>query len=141
MSGDLNPETGKHDFSHRSWAKKFQVSLQGLGQGIRGRGDQRGLNSFAVHLPAALVVIAAGWALSVGWQSMALLALSIGMVMVAELFNTALESLSQAVVEGPNPHVKTALDVSSGAVLLATLIAITVGILVFGPKLVLLLAF
>lgn len=134
MSGDLNPDSGKRDFSHRSWARKFRVSLHGLALGIRGRPGQVGLNSFAVHLPVAVAVVLIGLAMRIGGLSMGLLLLCIGLVLVAELFNTALEALSRAITEQPNPHVKTALDVSSGAVLMACLMASVVGLIVFGLR-------
>ena len=63
--------------------------------------------------------------------------LSIGIVLGAEGFNTALESLADAVHPEQHPLVGRAKDAAAGAVLLAAIAAIVVGILVFLPKLIL----
>jgi diacylglycerol kinase len=52
-------------------------------------------------------------------------------VLVAELFNTALEELAKAVDPASNPHIRDALDVASTAVLVAALGSVALGALVF----------
>jgi diacylglycerol kinase (ATP) len=63
-------------------------------------------------------------------------ALAIGAVLAAETFNSALEMLAKALDRGPDERVRDALDMASGAVLVAVGTAIVVGILLFGPRLV-----
>ena len=63
------------------------------------------------------------------------LALAVAGVMAAELFNTALERLADAVDTEHNPTIGEALDIASAAVLVAALGAATVGSIVFGYRL------
>jgi len=60
-----------------------------------------------------------------------LLILCTTVVLAAEMFNTALETLAQAVDENPNPMVGDSLDIASAAVLIAALGAACVGLIVF----------
>ena len=64
----------------------------------------------------------------------ALVALAVAGVWAAELFNTAIEALTNLVSPGYHPLAGRAKDVAAGAVLLAALGALAVGGLVFGPR-------
>ena len=70
-----------------------------------------------------------------------LLAIAATVVWVAEALNTALEALSDAAVPEHSPHIALAKDVAAGAVLLASLGALAVGLLVFLPHLLARLGF
>jgi len=114
---------------HRSWRRKFTDAFRGLSRGIRGQ------SSFAVHLPAAVAVVAAALMLGVPRRDLALLALAVGGVLVAELVNSAIESLVRAPGVPRHPRIRDALDIASAAVLVAAGTAVVVGGLVFGPPL------
>ena len=89
-----------------------------------------------IHLLAVMVVVFLGWWWEVSTSEWCFLMLSIGFVLVAEAFNTALEALTD--LASPNFHAlaKTAKDVSAGGVLLAAVTALVVGLMVFGPRVV-----
>ena len=53
------------------------------------------------------------------------------MVLAAEMFNSALESLARAITDRPHPLVRDALDIASAAVLVTALGAAAVGLLIF----------
>jgi diacylglycerol kinase len=110
---------------HRSWVRKFADAFRGVAVAVHTN------TSFWVHLPCAALVVVAGlvWNLE-AWQ-WAVIGLCITMVLTAELLNTALEELAKAVDPTFNPHVRDALDVASGAVLMAALGAVALGALVF----------
>jgi diacylglycerol kinase (ATP) len=57
-------------------------------------------------------------------------------VWVAEALNTALERLTDLVSPGHHPLAGKAKDIAAGAVLLAVLGAVSIGVLIFGPRLV-----
>lgn len=61
--------------------------------------------------------------------------LAIGIVWVAELVNTAFEHLCDVVQPEFHVSVKTAKDVAAGAVLVAAVAALLIGLLVFLPYL------
>lgn len=91
----------------------------------------RGHASFWVHLPCAVLVAAAGVFWNIAAWEWAVVGMCVLIVLVAELLNTALEELAKAVDRDFNPHVRDALDVASGAVLVASLGAVALGVLVF----------
>ena len=57
--------------------------------------------------------------------------LAIGFMIVAELFNTAIEQAADAATEEYSRHVKMAKDVAAGGVLTAAATALTVGCILF----------
>ena len=87
----------------------------------------RGQSSFVVHLVAAALVIAAGVVLRVNLTQWCLLALCITIVLAAEMFNSALETLAKAIGDQPNDHIANSLNIASAAVLIAAIGAAVVG--------------
>jgi diacylglycerol kinase len=113
----------------RSWRKKFAVAFRGIKLGVRGH------SSFFVHFFfAALVVVAARVLECALWQWCALLG-CIGVVLTAELFNSALETLFRGLDEDTRERVWPALDIAAGAVLMASLTASVIGTIIFAARL------
>ncbi|MHC4176771.1 MAG: diacylglycerol kinase [Planctomycetota bacterium] len=114
-------------YRERSWPEKFRDAFRGVKEGVRGQ------SSFFVHffVAAAVVMTAAvlGMATLIQW---CLLLLCITVVLVAEMFNSALESLARAVTDQFDPHVGRALNIGSAAVLIAAIGASIVGVIIFG---------
>jgi len=65
----------------------------------------------------------------------ALLFLTIGAVVSAEMLNTALETIVDAQVEDFHPLAKIAKDVAAGAVMVMAIAAVFVGVCLFVPPL------
>ena len=76
-----------------------------------------------------------GLYLGLDWTQWAVLALTMGAVMIAEMFNTVAEAALDAATPYYHPLVQIAKDVAAGAVLLTALIAVCVGLMVLGPPL------
>lgn len=88
-----------------------------------------------IHLSIAAMVVMLGIYLGMDWMQWAVLSLTIGFVLVAEMFNTVAEAALDAATPHYHPLVKIAKDVAAGAVLLTSLVAVAVGLLVMGPPL------
>ncbi len=88
-----------------------------------------------VHLLFTLAVIALGLGLRLSYQSWAILTLTIGFVLVAEMINTVVETVIDLVNPEYHPLAKVAKDVAAGGVLLCASIAVVVGLLILGPPL------
>jgi len=84
----------------------------------------------------AVAVIVIGVALEIESIKWAMIVLTIGFVFVAELFNTVVEAAIDLVTEEYHPLAKTAKDVAAGAVLIAAVTAVIVGVLLLGPPLI-----
>jgi undecaprenol kinase len=91
--------------------------------------------NFRVHLLITVVVVLLGWWLRLPLQSWALLALTIGSVLVTEIFNTAAERLVDLISPEYHPLAKQVKDLAAGAVLVAAIVAVIVGLLILGPPL------
>lgn len=91
----------------------------------------RGQSSFAVHFVAALLVVVAGVALQVSVMQWCLLALCITIVLAAEMFNSALETLAKAITCKESEHVRRGLNIASAAVLVTAIGAAVVGATIF----------
>jgi diacylglycerol kinase len=64
-----------------------------------------------------------------------ILVITICLVLYAELMNTALENTVDLITEEFNEKAKLAKDISSGAVLICAIMSVIVGIIIFLPKL------
>ena len=113
----------------RTWSRKFADAFRGLARAVKTQ------SSFAVHLLMAGAVVAAGALFRVSSVEWCLLFFAIGLVLMAEIFNTAIESLARAPGSRRHPRFRDALDMASGAVLLAAITAAVIGLIVFGPRL------
>jgi diacylglycerol kinase (ATP) len=90
--------------------------------------------SARIQLGSAIFVIAAGFFFEIDRIEWIAVSLAIGAVLGAECFNTALESLADAVHPDQHPLVGRAKDAAAGAVLLTAIAATVVGFIVFLPK-------
>jgi diacylglycerol kinase len=115
--------------SANSLVASFRCAFAGLWYALYTQPNMR------IHLSVAVAVIALGVYLSLDWTQWAVLTLTIGAVLVAEMFNTVAEAALDAATPYYHPLVKVAKDVAAGAVLLTALIAVCVGLLVLGPPL------
>lgn len=88
-----------------------------------------------IHLVAAAIVIGTGWYFKISkWEWLALF-FAIFLVLVCELFNTALEETVDLASQGKyHSSAKIAKDVAAGAVLLAAINAIIIGCIIFGGR-------
>jgi diacylglycerol kinase (ATP) len=113
----------------RRIVKSFTFALAGLDCLIRTQ------SNFWVHLLAAALVALLSALLGVSGVELAALVLAIGLVLVVEALNTALEAIVDLVSPEFHPLARTAKDVGAAAVLLAAGAATIVGLVVLLPRL------
>jgi diacylglycerol kinase len=88
----------------------------------------------SVHLPAAALVVILGFYFHVSSSEWIELVFSIGFVIVAEVFNTAIEIDIDLTSPHYHPYARDTKDVAAAAVLLSAIVAVIVGMIVFLPK-------
>ena len=113
----------------RNLADSFRHAFAGLWYTLRTQRNAR------IHLAIAAGVVALGLWLGLSYTQWAVLALTIGFVLVSELLNTVAETLVDLVCPEYHPQAKIVKDVTAGAVLLGAILAVVVGLLVLGPPL------
>ena len=109
----------------RSWPDKFRDAFGGIRQGMRGQ------SSFTVHIIMAAAVVILATLLKAAVLQWCILLICITIVLVAEMFNTALEHLAKAVTDRQDENVGRALEIAGGAVLVASIGVSIVGAVVF----------
>jgi diacylglycerol kinase len=113
----------------RTLADSFRCAFAGLGQALR---TQRNLR---LHFAAGVVVLGCGVWLRLPAGETALLLVAVAGVVVAEVFNTALEAVIDLVSPGYHPLAGFSKNLAAAAVVLAALFAAAIGLLVLGPPL------
>ena len=116
----------------RQRRKMWQVFAD-AGRGIRMAVQSE--RNLRIHLAVIPIVVATGIIMGLSGMEWVAVVFSIGIVIVAELVNSALEYLADTVHPEVDPGIRNAKDVASGAVLIAVLAAVVVGVIIFLPKL------
>ncbi len=88
-----------------------------------------------IHSLAATVVILLGFWLQIPPRDWAVLFLTIAMVFTAEFINTSIEAVVDLASPQKHPLAKVGKDVGAGAVLIAALAGVLIGLLILGPPL------
>lgn len=88
-----------------------------------------------IHLIAATLVIALGAFLKISISEWTLITLAITIVICAEALNTAIEKAVDLASPELHDLAKHSKDVAAAGVLLASIGAVVIGLLIFGPKL------
>ncbi|MUT66678.1 diacylglycerol kinase family protein [Paenibacillus sp. NEAU-GSW1] len=109
--------------------RSLGYAVSGIGHAIRTQRHMR------YHLVAALAVCIVSAFLSLTLLEWAVLLLMMAVVISAEMINTAIEHTVNLVTGEKHPLAKAAKDTAAGAVLVAAIIAVIMGLLIIGPPL------
>jgi diacylglycerol kinase len=118
----------KKRFSIVARARSFNFALRGIKIIVLTQ------HNFWVQVVAAGIVVLLGVLYSVSAIEWCMLVLAMTAVLVAESFNTAMEIDIDLTSPDEHPYARDTKDVAAGAVLLAVLGAIIVGLIIFIPK-------
>lgn len=88
-----------------------------------------------IHLAVAVLVVIICWYLSLTPEELAVMSLTIFLVLAAEMFNTAIETVVDLATLERHPLARAAKDVGAGAVLLTAINALVVAYLLIWPHL------
>jgi len=116
----------------KGWARlasSFRCAFAGCAQAWRSQPNVR------IHMGFVVGITALAGYLRLPAAHCAILALTIVVVLVAELCNSALEVLTDLASPGYHPLARQAKDIAAGAVLAAAAGAVVVGLLILGPPL------
>ena len=112
-----------------SFLRGFRFAAEGIAYVFRTQRNAR------VHLVITGFVILGAFYLRVSATEWAVLLATVGLVLSAEIFNTVVELAVDLLVQRHDPRAKVAKDAGAGAVLIAAICAVGVGVAVFGPRL------
>lgn len=109
--------------------RSFACAGAGIAYAVRSQRNVR------IHLTATLAAVILAAVLKIASAEWAVILLAIGLVWTSELLNTAIEAVVDLTSPEEHELARIAKDTSSGAVLVAAVIAVGVGAAVFGPRL------
>lgn len=113
--------------SRRSFSESFRDAWTGLVFCVR---SQRNMQ---IHLAVAAAVLIAVFWLGLSRVEAAVVVFAVSFVLVAEMFNTAVEKTIDLYTTAYHPIARLAKHIAAGAVLIAAINAIAAGILVILP--------
>jgi diacylglycerol kinase len=116
-------------FSVTSRLQSFRHAFNGLKILLKEEHNAR------VHLVASLLVITAALYFELSALEWMAVLMAIGLVVVAEIFNTAIENLADFMTTEMNSQIKIIKDLAAAGVLVSAVVAALIGLLVFVPKL------
>lgn len=112
----------------KKFFQSFVYAFQGIINALRTQRNMR------IHALAVLAVTVTGIFLELTAVEWSIIAITIGLVLVAEMMNTAIEILVDLVSPTYNEQAGKIKDIAAGSVLLASIIATVVAVYVFGNK-------
>lgn len=110
--------------------RSFYYAFKGIGFALRTQ------QNLWVQLGILALTIAAGLYFDISNVEWALVAAASGLVLTAELFNTALEMLVDLVSPEYMEKAGRIKDLAAGAVLFAAIVAALIGLIVFIPEII-----
>ena len=105
----------------------FRYAFDGFKHVLRTQRNPR------IHLAVACLVAIVGLLLHIPPVEWAVIALTVGFVIVAETMNTVVEVAIDLVMEEYHVLAKLAKDIAAAAVLIAAMTSVVVGMLIFVP--------
>ena len=117
----------------KSRFESFSHAFHGLWSLLKNEHNAR------IHSLAALAAIATGLILKINFTEWCLIIIVIGLVFIAELINTSLETVADVADPEWNEKIRIAKDYAAAAVLISAIISVFIGGFIFIPRLLLLI--
>jgi len=115
-------------FSIQTRLTSFGYAFNGLKILIKEEHNSR------IHIMAVTCVLIAGFFFKLSALEWIAIVFAIGLVMALELFNSAIENLSDFVSPDRHDQIKKIKDLSAAGVLIGAITAVIIGLIVFVPK-------
>lgn len=116
-------------------ANSFKYAFQGFVSSFKTERNMK------IHIFIMLLVIIAGIILNINKYEWIICIICFALVIGAELFNTAIETTIDIVMPYKNEKAKLAKDISASGVLILAIASAIIGLIIFVPKIVILLYF
>ena len=113
---------------YKKLINSFKYALEGFISSFKTERNMK------IHILATILVIAFGLYFKLNLVEWCFIIFAIALVIGAELFNTAIETIVDMISPEKNPKAKLAKDISAAAVLCFAIGAAVVGIIIFIQK-------
>ncbi|WP_321298482.1 diacylglycerol kinase family protein [Marinifilum fragile] len=120
----------KSKFSIKARLNSFKHALRGLKIAVKEEDNAK------IHLGIGIIMYILSAVLKLKKMEIVAVLFSIGFVVVAELFNTAIENLCDFVPPNDHKQIKKIKDISATAALISAITAFLVGLILYLPRLI-----
>ena len=117
----------KEEFNIVKRAKSFTHAFRGIRIFVSSTPNVR------IHFAGAIIAIVLGFTFNISKTEWFAIIFASGIVIIAEAFNTAIEIDIDLTSPEYHPYARETKDVSAGAVLIASMLALIIGLIVFLP--------
>lgn len=114
----------------RKLKKSFSFAVEGILYTLKTQPNMR------IHFGVGLITIAFGFVFQIESYEWLSLVIMIGFVFILEIINTAIETLVDLYTEEYHHLAKVAKDTAAGAVMVAAIMSVCVGLIIFLPKII-----
>ena len=121
----------KKDWERVKFNQKFLNAFRGMYVFFRAPG-----HFFYVHVPIYLVMIISGFYFKITEAEWLAIVFSIGLMFIAEVFNTAIEIDIDLTSPGYHPYARDTKDVAAAAVALSGVLGLIIWLIIFLPKII-----
>ena len=112
----------------KKFLRSFTYAFKGIGTAFKSEFNLR------FHCIATLIVIFAAILFQINRMQFCVLMLCCGFVITAEVFNTAIETLTNLVSPAQSEIARKTKDIAAAAVLIAVITSVIVGVIIFLPN-------
>ncbi|ASS48696.1 MAG: diacylglycerol kinase [Candidatus Fluviicola riflensis] len=92
-----------------------------------------------IHIAAAVIAVVLGFIFQISGYEWIAIIFAIGLVIALEIVNSAIENLSDFVSPERHDSIKKIKDLAAAAVLIGAITALAVGLIIFIPKILIML--
>lgn len=127
---DNKEKTVNLELDKKRLINSFKYAFFGIEQAYIGE------QNLKIHTVIAIMVIAGGFFFKISYVEWLVCLVLIGLVLMAEFFNTAIEYVVDLASPEIHPLAKAAKDTASAGVLMMAIVSAVIGLIIFVPKLV-----
>jgi len=110
---------------NRNLVESFNNAINGIISTIRTERNMK------IHITAAVLIILLSFLYKLTHTEFLIVLIVIGIVLICELFNTAVEKLIDLITDVYHPKVKIIKDMAAGAVMISAAVSLIVGYVIF----------
>ena len=121
-------EEKKFEIKSKKLINSFKYAIEGIWKSFKTERNMK------IHVLAMLIVVALGIFLKLNKIEWCIIAIAIVIVLSAELFNTAIETVVDMISPEKNEKAKLVKDIAAASVLVLAMGAVIVGAIIFIPK-------
>lgn len=117
-------------FSIKDRLKSFEYAIAGIKYTLLTQ------HNILIHITLTIIAVILGFLLKISNIEWVAIVIVIGLVISAEVFNTAIEELVDFISPQKNKKAGIIKDLAAGAVLVLSIAALITGIIIFLPKII-----